>query len=82
MATTRREQSKAAYSTNLQMARTVNGVLGNMTDQQLADVLGAYVQLMRPTEQKEMTVATDVLAQLALLASKTVTQEMVQRKRR
>ena len=81
MATTRREQSKAAYSTNLQMANTVKGVLGGMNDRQLADVLSAYVQLMRPTEQKEMTVATDVLAQLALLAAKTVTQEMVQRKR-
>ena len=81
MATTRREQSKAAFATNLQMANTIKGVLGNMSDKQLADVLTAYVQLMRPTEQQEMTVATDILAQMALLAAKTVTQEMVQRKR-
>ena len=81
MATTRREQSKAAYSTNLQMANTVKGVLSSMTDKQLAEVLTAYVQLMRPTEQQEMAVATDILAQMALLAAKTVTQEMVLRKR-
>ena len=81
MATTRREQSKAAYQTNLQMAQTVNGVLSGMKDKQLADVLTAYVQLMKPTDQKEMVVATDILAQMALLAAKTITQEMVMRKR-
>lgn len=81
MATTRREQSKAAFQTNLQMASTIKGVLGGMSDKQLADVLAAYVQLMRPTEQTEMVVATDILAQMALLAAKTVTQEMVFRKR-
>ena len=81
MATTRREQSKAAFATNLQMSNTIKGVLGSMTDKQLADVLGAYVQLMKPTDQQEMVVATDILAQMALLASKTITQEMVMRKR-
>ena len=81
MATTRREQSKVAFAANVKMADTIKGVLGRMDDKQLADVLAAYVQLMRPTEQKEMTVATDILAQMALLAAKTVTQEMVFRKR-
>ena len=81
MATTRREQSKAAFATNLQMSNTIKGVLGGMTDKQLADVLGAYVQLMKPTDQQEMVVAADILAQMALLASKTITQEMVMRKR-
>lgn len=81
MATTRREQSKVAYDANVQMANTIKGVLGKMSDKQLTEVLGAYTQLMRPTDQPEMTVGTDVLAQMALLAAKTVTQEMVMRKR-
>ena len=81
MATTRREQSKAAFDANVKLSNTVKGVLGKMDDKQLTDVLAAYFQLMKPTEQEEMTVATDVLAQMALLAAKTVTQEMVHRKR-
>ena len=81
MATIRREQSKAAYDTNVKLANTVKGVLGKMDDKQLTDVLAAYFQLMKPTEQTEMTVATDVLAQMALLAAKSITQEMVFRRR-
>jgi len=77
----KRDKSKAAYNTNLQMAQTVNGILRNMNDDQLTKVLGAYMQLMKPTEQEEMVVATDVLAQLAVLASKAITQEMVFRTR-
>lgn len=77
----KREQSKAAYNFNLELSGMVSKAFGGMKDEQLTEILGAYAKLMQPTEQKEMTVGTDVLAQLALLASKAIAQELVFRKR-
>ena len=80
MATTR-ERNKAAYNFNVELGQMVRRLLKDMSEQQMQEVLTAYSQLMRPTEQKEMTVDTAVLAQMALLASRSVSQEMVHRYR-
>jgi hypothetical protein len=76
-----RESSKAAYNFNLELAGMVRKAFSGMSDQQLTEILGAYAKLMQPSEQTEMTVGTDVLAQLALLASKAIAQELVYRRR-
>lgn len=72
--------TKSTYDLHVKLNRAARATLKDLDNQALADIMGAYGQLMRP-EQEEMTIATDVLAMMAMLASKTVAQELMLRAR-
>lgn len=74
--------SNSAYNLHVKMTQSARGALRNIDNTQVAVILKAYSELMSPPEDaKELTVATDVLSLMALLASKTLVQELMLRER-
>lgn len=77
-----REKSKAAFAMNVEFSDAVKGILGSLSDEQIIETIVATGKLANPPGGVEtLEVPLQTLGPLAILASKTLAQELVLRAR-